>query len=36
MIVYTDTPHEFNKPNWINKILEKEVPNLQNLKRNPI
>ena len=33
MIVYTDTPRDFNKPNWINKILEKEVPELTEFKK---
>ena len=33
MIVYTDTPRDFNKPNWINKILEKEVSDLTAFKK---
>ena len=32
MIVYTDTPRSFDKPNWINKILESEVPDRQHLR----
>ena len=33
MIVYTDTPRDFTKPNWTNKILEKEVPDLTAFKK---
>ena len=33
MIVYTDTPRDFNKPNWINKMLEKEVSDLTAFKK---
>ena len=33
MIVYTDTPRSFDKPNWINKILESEVPDLTAFKK---
>ncbi len=28
VIVYTDTPYKFERKNWTNKILEKEVPEL--------
>tara|TARA_B100000674_G_scaffold9128_1_gene6988 strand:- start:400 stop:1149 length:750 start_codon:yes stop_codon:yes gene_type:complete len=32
VIVYTDTPYNFEKNNWTNKILQKEVPELELFK----
>ena len=33
VIVYTDTPRDFGKTNWTNKILEQEVPDLTAFKK---